>query len=1148
MSVMGFLSRLRDMSIKLRLEGDSLSYEAPKGAVTREILGEISSKKEEIMEFLRQIELEKSAAGSPIVPVPRDGENNFPLSCSQQSMWFFDQMTKGNPVFNISNAVRMSGTVEAEAIRLSLAALTQRYEPLRTTFSNVNGRPVQVINSEMETALHELDLKGMGTENIEEELKIRLRQEARHIFDLEKGPLFRFCLFTLDENEFVLSLTIHHIISDAWSNIIFVGEFFRAYKTVLEGKSTAFAPPEIQYVDYVLWEKDRLAGEEMNRSLEYWKKQLEKPTTLQLPTDYARPKSQTYEGGFQALELSPALVEKLKGICSKEGVTMFMLILSAFQTLLHRYSGQEDIFTGTVVANRGKKDTERLIGFLMNTLVLRTDFGGDPCFSDILKRVKRMTLDAYTHQELPFDRMLEEIKPERDVSRTPLFQVMFILHNTPEAQLELPYLKMRQISVESHMAPFDLRLQLTEGDDRLKGGFDYNAALFDPSTIKRMAAHLQELLEAVSSNPMQPVSRMDIITPMEREQLLNAFNDTQAFYPMQSTVSSMFEARAGEAPDSVAAIFEDEKATYGELNERAGRMAALLRLKGVGAESIVAVMLERSIEMIIAIMAVEKAGGAYLPIDPHYPEDRIAYMLEDSGAALLLSHKRFSDISVPEKIQRIFVEDQHLYSDFPYDEKHHIDPHSAAYVIYTSGSTGKPKGAVIEHHSLVNRLGWMQKMYPIDSSDTILQKTPFTFDVSVWEMFWWSAYGAKVCFLGPGEEKDPQKITEAIERHNITVMHFVPSMLQVFMDYIKDSGGVHRISSLKQVFASGEALTVSHVRLFKETMGKNGTRLANLYGPTEATIDVSYFNCSTAGDLDTVPIGKPIDNIKLFILDKNMLLQPIGVPGELCISGVGLARGYLNRPELTSQKFVDNPFFEGRKIYRTGDLARWREDGNIEYLGRMDFQVKVRGFRIELGEIEGAMLRHPAVKECIVAAWERKPGNINLVCYVVTDKESGIQPPGLQAFLEKVLPEYMVPKIYVFLDSMPVSRNGKADRKALPPPVLEKKESYAAPCSETEKALAEIWREELGLDNIGINDNFFEIGGHSLLLARVHSRIKKQFDRDFSLLDMFTHSTISSLAKYVTDGQAQVSFSQNEDRLRKQKEAKQRRKQMSGRG
>ena len=1142
--MMEFLSRLRSLEVKLWLEGDALRYQAPRGAVSKELLAELSRRKPEITSFLRQAGMEARAGKETIQRVPREEGVELPLSFSQQSMWFFDRLTKGNPVFNIANAVKMSGSLDRDAVKKSLTELVKRHEALRTTFRNVEGRPVQLIHDIRTVQLPEISLRHIPPEEREKELKLFLKREARQVFDLQEGPLFRFCLFVLEENEFVFSMTIHHIISDAWSNAIFVGEFFRLYEARLKKEQLELPGLPIQYADYCLWERERMQGQTLEDLLGYWRKQLANPATLQLPTDYSRSKSQTYEGGYEPLAVPAGLVDRLKGICSREGASIFMILLAAFQTLLHRYSGQEDIFAGTVVANRNRKEVGNLVGFFMNTLVLRTNFEQEPTFLEVLRRVRQMTLDAYTYQELPFDKLLEELKPERDVSRTPLFQVMFILHNTQKVELELPGLKMEQMGVESEMSPFDLRLQLTETGGGLKGGFEYSTALFRPSTVKRAGLHLRNILEEIVRDPEIKVSDIHLLTGEEMAQILFDFNGTDTPYPREKTVCDFVEEQAAKNPENVAAIFEDRHLTYGELKEKSDRLAGFLREKGVKQESIVGILLERSLEMPLGIMAIQKAGGAYLPIDPHYPADRINFILEDSGAALLLSQEKFRGLAINDRIERIFLEAPHLYSEGRRRPQDKPSPGGLAYVIYTSGSTGKPKGTLIEHHSLVNRLNWMQKKYPLDGRDVILQKTPFTFDVSVWEIFWWSMAGARVCFLEPGAEKDPGKIVKAIEKNKITVLHFVPSMLQSFLEHLKETGGAERIACLKQVFASGEALTAAQVELFKALLGKNGTELANLYGPTEASIDVSYFDCMTEEHLDSIPIGKPIDNIRLLIVDRKMQLQPVGVPGELCISGVGLARGYLNRPELTAEKFVENPYEPGRKLYRTGDLAKWREDGNIEYLGRMDFQVKIRGLRIELGEVEKVLASHPSVKECIVNPWEKQPGDMHLVGYVVPDKKDRAEAPGLQDFMEKSLPEYMVPRLFVFLEALPLSPNGKADRKALPPPVLEKKSGYAAPRNETENVLAAIWKEELGLEHVGIHDNFFEVGGHSLLLTRIHNRLNRQFGREFPLIDLFTYSTIGALAKYISgDGEAGTLF-KDDERLRKQKEAKLMRRQM----
>lgn len=1042
-----------------------------------------------------------------------DENKEFPLSFSQQSMWFYDQLNKGNAVFNLSSAVRISGGLNIEILKQTLENAVMSHEALRTTFKNINGSPVQVINDNIDVEINEIDLTHLTTDN-EYEITQLLRKEARFIFNLEKGPLFRFCLFLLNGNEYIFSMTTHHIISDGWSNTIIVEDFLRNYSQLTTGKNIEIKPLPIRFADYAIWERNRFSGERLDKLMGYWKNQLKNPTTLELPTDKARPKNRTYEGGFESVVIPEKLVPELRKLSNDLGATLFMLILAAFQTLLHRYSGQNDIFTGTVVANRNRAEIENTVGPFINTLVLRTNFEEDLDFLSLLSKVKKTTLEAYEHQELPFDKMLEEMKLERDLSRAPLFQVMFILHNNKKAELELDGMKITEIDVASNMAPFDLRLQLTETEKGIKGGFDYNISLFEPETVKEISMHLIKLLENIVQKPNEKVSRLEYITETEKIQILSDFNNTKADFPDNKVIYQYLEEQAAKDSLNTAVIFENKKLSYGELNDRANCLARLLKEKGAGQDCIIAVMMERSLEMIIAIMAIQKAGGAYLPVDPHFPVERIDYILKDSQTGILLTHKEFADFQIPQNIKKINLDFINLSDGEKLNLPLTATPENIAYVIYTSGSTGKPKGTLIEHRSLVNRLNWMQKKYPLDKNDIILQKTPYTFDVSVWEMFWWSMTGAKVCFLEPGAEKDPEKIVEAIEKNNITVIHFVPSMLGIFLEYLKQTGEAPRVAGLKQIFASGEALTTSQVKAFKDLLFENGTRLTNLYGPTEATIDVSYFDCDTEVEPDSIPIGKPIDNTKFLVLDKNMQLQPVGIAGELCIGGIGLAREYLNKPELTNEKFVQNPYQPHERLYRTGDLAKWRRDGNIEYLGRMDFQVKIRGLRIELGEIEKKLLIHPDVKECVVVAWKKGEGDIQLVAYVVCENSMRVEQVGIQSFLEKSLPEYMVPRIYVFLEKLPLSFNGKIDRKALPTPVIATDRVYTAPRNDTEKQLANIWQKILGIDRIGIKDNFFDIGGDSLKAMETIILLKKQ-GLQLEIKDLFEGQTIENLSSLV---------------------------------
>ena len=1148
MSIIEFLSKLRKLDIKLWLENDTLRYQAPKGAATKELLLEIKDRKDEIISFLRQVNIEAHINRKPITRASKENGQALPLSFSQQSMWLHNQITKANPVFNISNAVKMTGTLRKDILIQSLKEVISRHEALRTTFRSVDGSPVQIIKTSVEVTLAEMDLRNIPQKEQEQYLEKSLKEEARFIFDLEKGPLFRFRLFIMGENEYVFSMVIHHIISDAWSNAIFVGELFRFYEAFLNEEDLKLPELPIQYSDYSVWERNWLQGEELEELLGYWRKQLAKPTTIQLPTDYPRPKSQTYEGGFEPIFMEKALTERLKAICNKEGTTLFMIILAAFQTLLYRYSNQTDILTGTVVANRNRKEVKNLVGFFMNTLVLRSDFEGNPSFIEVLRKIKNMALDAYTYQELPFDKLLEELRPERDASRTPLFQTMLIFHNTQKVELELSGLKMNQIEVESGMAPFDLRLQLAEADGGIKGGFDYDSALFKNSTIKRFGVHLLNILEAISVTPVEKVSDIVLTTKEEQNQILMEFNNTNADFPRDKVIHEFFEGNVAKHPEQIAAIYENQHLTYLELNERANQLARLLRSNGVKSDSIIGIMLERSLEMIIGIMAVEKAGGAYLPIDPHYPKDRINYILEDSGVTLLLSYRKFGSIEVNEKIHKIFLDDASLYEGDSSNLPRLAEPENLAYVIYTSGSTGKPKGTLIEHHSLVNRLNWMQKRYPIGPEDIILQKTPFTFDVSLWEMFWWSMQGAKVCFLEPDAEKNPEMLVNAIEKNCITVLHFVPSMLNSFLKYINETGEIDRIASLKQVFASGEALTPYQVRLFKRLLEKNGTQLANLYGPTEATVDVSYFDCNTTEDLDCIPIGKPIDNIKLYIMDNKMQLQPIGVAGELCIAGEGLARGYQNCPDLTDEKFVQNTMEPERKMYRTGDLARWREDGNIEYLGRIDFQVKIRGFRIELGEIESQLLKFEYINEAIVVDKEDANGGGKYLCaYFVSDRELTVA--QLKEHILKELPTYMVPSYFIRLEKMPLTENGKIDRRKLPEPdasYINTGVEFITPRNKDDESMAKIWCDILGLDKVSIEDNFFNLGGDSIKAMDMVARAAKA-GMNLSVSDIFSYTTIKGIMDALkADGQMK-SFYQLEE-IQEKYSPKDYQEQMDGKG
>ncbi len=856
----------------------------------------------------------------------------------------------------------------------------------------------------------------------------------------------------------------------------------------------------------------------INEQEEYW---LEKFSgeipVLNLPTDYQRTGTRCFEGNFTDFLVDEEITNKLRQIAKETGTTIFMVLLAAYNVLLSKYSGQEDIVIGSPIPERQYADSENILVMSKNILAMRNQPEGYKTFGDFLREVKENTIRAYENQDYQLTELVERLQAVSGFSRNSLFDVVLIFKNTNIMGVE--GFNLSSYKLEHEIFESDIILEAEENKDIIRLNIKYNAKLFKKETIDTLAQHLINIVMTIAKNTEISLSSIDILTTHEWQKLLVEFNDTNVNYPKDKTLHELFEEQAERTPQNIALVYEERSIAYKELNEKANRLAHTLVQKGVKPDDIVAMLMDRSFEMSVGIMGILKAGGAYLPISPEYPEDRIKYMLEDSGAKILLTQTHLLD-KLHTEAEVINLEDEMAYAKEASNLGETSKPTDIAYVIYTSGSTGKPKGAMIEHHSAVNRIKWMQKSYPIGAGGVILQKTPYTFDVSVWELFWWSMEGAAVAFLMPGGEKDPSEIVSAIEKYKISTMHFVPSMLNVFLEYIQHGGvDLYRLKSLRQVFASGEALNLSQVERFNKLLNESlGIKLINLYGPTEATVDVSYFNCSTGEKLELVPIGKPIDNIKLLIVNKYNQLVPVGVPGELCISGVGVGRGYLNRPELTAEKFVDNRYSQSeeyRKMYRTGDLARWLPDGNIEYLGRLDHQVKIRGFRIELGEIESQLLSYESVKEAVVIARDDNNGNKYLCAYIVGDRDFTVS--ELREHFSKYLPDYMIPSYFIKLDRLPLSPNGKLDRKALPE--LDGRISvgttYVAPTNETEEALEEIWKDVLGIDSAGINDNFFDLGGHSLKAMSLINRIHKEFDVEIPLKIVFHLPTISRLSKYI---------------------------------
>ncbi|MGY2334305.1 non-ribosomal peptide synthase/polyketide synthase [Pseudomonas sp. SDO5511_1_S431] len=1041
----------------------------------------------------------------------RDADEPLLLSYAQQRQWFLWQLEPHSAAYNLSKALRLDGHLNLDALNNSLAALVACHESLRTTFVQAGDGVVQHIGTPGFAPLQAEPCETRWAEQGEAGLRAWVEAEIAQPFDLAQGPLMRARLLRLAADAHVLVLVLHHSISDGASLQVMVNELVQLYAAFSDGRDASLPPLPVQYADYALWQRHWMEAGERERQLAYWQVQLggEQPV-LELPTDHPRPAVQSFAGASVQVELGAERLERLKRVAQAENVTVFVALLASFQLLLQRYSGQSDIRVGVPIANRSRAETERLIGFLVNTQVLRTQIDSRASVSQLLQQVRQCALDAQAHQDLPFEQLVDVLQPERSLSRNPLFQVMF--NHQAEARqataLQLPGLVVQGVEWASHSAQFDLTLNTVEYSGGLCAGFTYASDLFEAATIERMAGHWLTLLDGMLAAPAQSLESLSMLAAHERHVLVEGWNATAVDYPLQLTVQQRIEAQVEKTPDAQALVFGAERLSYRELNERANRLAHYLMEQGVGPDVLVGVSAERSIEMVVALVAVLKAGGAYVPLDPDYPQDRLSYMFEDSGIELLLTQRALEErLAVPAGIRSVVLDPEHdwLAGYSSANPSVTLTGENLAYVIYTSGSTGKPKGAGNRHVALMNRLCWMQEAYGLDADDSVLQKTPFSFDVSVWEFFWPLMTGARLVVAAPGDHRDPAKLVALITEEQITTLHFVPSMLQAFLQ----DDSVSRCASLKRIVCSGEALAVDIQQQVFAKLPDAG--LYNLYGPTEAAIDVTAWTCVEEGR-DSVPIGQPIANLATYILDSSLEPLPAGVVGELYLAGIGLARGYHRRPALTAERFVASPFVAGERLYRTGDLARYRDNGVIEYAGRIDHQVKIRGLRIELGEIEARLLEHDAVREAVVIARDGK----HLVGYVVPAHASfgeGDYLGVLQNHLLQALPDYMVPAVIVLLEQMPLSPNGKLDRKALPVPDAGQQSAvHVAPVSEMEQQIAQIWQDVLKRDQVGVTDNFFALGGDSIVSIQVVSRAR-QAGIVLTPKDVFQYQTIQGLAR-----------------------------------
>jgi amino acid adenylation domain-containing protein len=1048
----------------------------------------------------------------------------FPASFGQQRLWFLNQLEPASSFYNIPLVARIKGPLKPNVLRRAVNAIVERHEALRTTFATEDGQLQQLIAPEAGLALPLVDLTGMPDDERETFAQRLAKTEAEVPFDLARGPLLRVGLLKLRQDEYVLLVTMHHICSDGWSIKVFLNELAVLYQAFLDEKPSPLPELAVQYPDFAQWQRELLGGNFLEEQLAYWRKQLDgAPAVLELPADRPRPPVQTFRGERRTLELPEKLRNQLSEFSRHEGVTLFMTLLAAFQTLLYRYSGLDDIVVGSPSASRNRSEIEKLIGFFVNTLVLRTDLSGNPSFRQLLKSVRKVAVEAYTHQDVPFDKLVDELNPERSLSHSPLFQVIFALEKSSDFSPELAGLDISWLEVDRGTSKFDLALFVSERLAGLSCLVEYDADLFCDGTIARLLNHFQVLLEGIVKNPDCRVGELPLLTGPELVRLIGG--------PIVKTSSSRegaclhqsFELQVERTPESVAVAFENEELTYRELNERANQLAHHLRKKGVGPEVLVGFCLERSVEMIVSLLGILKAGGAYLPLDPAYPPDRLSFMLKDAEVKVLLTNEHLVE-RVPSHGAAVLLVDRE-WEMIAHESKENSETNciaaNLAYVIYTSGSTGKPKGVLVTHQNVARLFEITDSCFGFNKDDVWTLFHSSAFDFSVWEIWGALLYGGRLVVVPYWVSRAPEDFLEMLCREGVTVLNQTPSAFHQLVRAATASSGKETLA-LRLIIFGGEALELKSLEPWVDRYGDRSPRLINMYGITETTVHVTYRPLNAA-DLDENSgsvIGNPLSDLQVYLLDPLQQPVPIGVPGEMYVGGAGLSRGYLKRPDLTAERFVPDAFsnITGARLYRSGDLARHLANGDIEYLGRVDRQVKIRGFRIELGEIEAVLRQNQGLQECAVVAKSDSPGQTSLVAYVVLDSVLPPKIEELRRFAKEKLPDYMVPAFFVPLERIPLTPNGKIDSRALPLPEKSRSDSgdaFVEPRTETEKKFAAIWGELLGREQIGIYDNFFELGGHSLLATQVVSRVRDAFQIRLSLRSFFENPTVAALAEFV---------------------------------
>ena len=1063
--------------------------------------------------LLRKIQDNQNARANAggLQPQPRAGNSHFPVSWTQQQMWLLQQFAPEASFLNVSSSGILDTAIHAPALEGAMNEMMKRHETLRTSFGIAGGEPVQFVAAACKPQMAFLDLQRIPEAEREPQARMLLAEDAARPFALNTAPLIRATLTRLSPRRHIFCVTAHHIIFDGWSLGVFWRELEAIYACLLARAPMPFPPLTIQYADYVIWQRERLEGASLDEGLAYWKRRLAGAPTLELPTDFARPPAQTFRVRAMEIALPGDLTSRLKELGNSERATLFMTLLAGFAILLHRYTSQDDIVIGSPTANRERPETHGIIGCFVNTLVLRIDLAGNPTIRELLARVRDIVLAAFDQAEVPFEKIVSELRPERDLSRNPLVQVIFQLFTLSGSSHGERAAAMRsQWNGASGM--FDLAFHLWEGNDETRGQIEFCPDLFRPESIARMAEHWEVVLESMAANAEQRLSDVSLLGASELHRVVEEWNDTAADWDGADNLVALFEQQVELSPDAESVKDSRASLSYRELNGRANGIARRLQEHGVGSESIVGVCLERSVESVAAMLGVLKTGAAYLPLDPGYPQQRLAWMVEDSGARVVLGEQRFEHVTCIDA-NEIPPQDENVHTQ--------IRPENAAYVIYTSGSTGQPKGVVGLHGATVNRLRWMWREFPYREESVSCQKTASSFVDSVWETFGGLLAGIRTVILSEDESRDAERMLERAHAEGVTRIVVVPSLLRVLLE-------LKPPPKLTEWFVSGEALETSSWERFQERAP--GARLINLYGSSEVAGDATWYEMRAG---EGVSIGRAMTNVRTYVLDDQLNPLPIGVTGELYVSGSGLARGYLNRPDLTAERFVPDPYSDkpGARMYRTGDLARWRSDGNLEYVGRRDHQVKIRGHRIELGEIEAELSRHERVKEAVVLARADR-----LVAYLV-GADAGAQQDELTAELIAAmrtrLPDYMIPSSILILEAMPLSPNGKIDRRALlalEAPAGEA-QAWAPPSTPTEEMLARIWSEVLKVEKISVYDNFFELGGHSLLATQLISRIRDAFGMPMPIRAVFEAPTVSSLAQLIDDAKAPTELRTEREEL-----------------